>query len=353
MIRRPPRSTLFPYTTLFRSGVPADLRHVRRGALLRRRGQAGGVRHPAGPVRPADLRGPLASFGGSDPGAGRRRLSPGAVGGPDGGDRQEAGAHRPLDLEGPGEGDRPDADALCRLRQSGRLRGRHPFQRGFVRLQSVRRAVGGGRVAGRGPGALRPGAFGPAAGAHHVPPPARREAARAGARGAKTSGRPGRRQDQEKRVKILLAYTCHDLGKLEFYSRFTPLGLGYVNGVLRRAGHDARVLNCSAWSWARAARFLKAERPDVFGVSVFTFNRHEAMRLAALARAANPRCFIVAGGPHATHLAHHLLERYPQVDVVVRGEGEETMLDLVQARGRGDLERSLPSIAGVTFREPA
>src|SRR3712207_8694046 len=25
MIRRPPRSTLFPYTTLFRSGLPADV----------------------------------------------------------------------------------------------------------------------------------------------------------------------------------------------------------------------------------------------------------------------------------------------------------------------------------------
>src|SRR5690348_18429310 len=25
MLRRPPRSTLFPYTTLFRSGVPGDL----------------------------------------------------------------------------------------------------------------------------------------------------------------------------------------------------------------------------------------------------------------------------------------------------------------------------------------
>src|SRR3712207_8569831 len=32
MIRRPPRSTLFPYTTLFRSRVPPDLRH-RAGGL--------------------------------------------------------------------------------------------------------------------------------------------------------------------------------------------------------------------------------------------------------------------------------------------------------------------------------
>src|SRR5437870_8898203 len=30
MIRRPPRSTLFPYTTLFRSGEHRDEHHVRR-----------------------------------------------------------------------------------------------------------------------------------------------------------------------------------------------------------------------------------------------------------------------------------------------------------------------------------
>src|SRR3712207_6946783 len=42
MIRRPPRSTLFPYTTLFRSGggrEPVD-RAPRNGCLLRRRARA-------------------------------------------------------------------------------------------------------------------------------------------------------------------------------------------------------------------------------------------------------------------------------------------------------------------------
>src|SRR5258708_19976024 len=44
MIRRPPRSTLFPYTTLFRSGLVGlgvgdrrDLLHLRRASLRRRR----------------------------------------------------------------------------------------------------------------------------------------------------------------------------------------------------------------------------------------------------------------------------------------------------------------------------
>jgi anaerobic magnesium-protoporphyrin IX monomethyl ester cyclase len=174
-------------------------------------------------------------------------------------------------------------------------------------------------------------------------------------------------------VKIHLVYKCHDLGKMEFYSRFTPLGLGTITAQLRREGFDATLVNLSAWSWPRVRRFFETERPDVVGVSAFTFNRHEAMRVAALARAANPRALVLAGGPHATHLPHHLLDRYPQIDLVVRGEGEETMLEIARAWAAGRLVRpdrdGAPAlgtdlegagaagpphaIAGVTYRTPA
>src|SRR2546430_13424654 len=42
MIRRPPRSTLFPYTTLFRSG-PTDLVNRRDHRLHRLEGSSGGI----------------------------------------------------------------------------------------------------------------------------------------------------------------------------------------------------------------------------------------------------------------------------------------------------------------------
>src|SRR3712207_8969630 len=70
MIRRPPRSTLFPYTTLFRSGLPRRHR-PRDPAARRRRGQR---RHPAGELL------------GARPHAADRRRSgrrPPAVGGAD------------------------------------------------------------------------------------------------------------------------------------------------------------------------------------------------------------------------------------------------------------------------------
>src|SRR5256885_12523446 len=66
MIRRPPRSTLFPYTTLFRSKV------VVRQALL---GQRGNVRHDRGPLRGGDPeRGDLAFLQVPDRGVERRHV---------------------------------------------------------------------------------------------------------------------------------------------------------------------------------------------------------------------------------------------------------------------------------------
>src|SRR3989441_6257027 len=57
MIRRPPRSTLFPYTTLFRSRgrgavvAPPGRRGARRGCGVRRRGRSRGVRVARGRTR--------------------------------------------------------------------------------------------------------------------------------------------------------------------------------------------------------------------------------------------------------------------------------------------------------------
>src|SRR5690606_19029395 len=58
MTRRPPRSTLFPYTTLFRSGGRG---HRGAGALGGRRRPGPASRPPAGGARPPLLRRPVRS----------------------------------------------------------------------------------------------------------------------------------------------------------------------------------------------------------------------------------------------------------------------------------------------------
>src|SRR3989442_11551485 len=51
MIRRPPRSTLFPYTTLFRSPRRADRERDQRDVQRRARGHAAGEAPPRGADR--------------------------------------------------------------------------------------------------------------------------------------------------------------------------------------------------------------------------------------------------------------------------------------------------------------
>src|SRR3989454_12702431 len=64
MIRRPPRSTLFPYTTLFRSVLVAGARQRGPGGALRERGDVLAVRHAL--VRGRDAERGLQRHAGAD-----------------------------------------------------------------------------------------------------------------------------------------------------------------------------------------------------------------------------------------------------------------------------------------------
>lgn len=61
----------------------------------------------------------------------------------------------------------------------------------------------------------------------------------------------------------------------------------------------------------------------------------------------NPKILTVAGGQHFTATAQESLEAYPEIDVVVRGEGEQTFVELVQALSD---KSSFSKIKGISFR---
>ena len=129
-------------------------------------------------------------------------------------------------------------------------------------------------------------------------------------------------------MKILLAYRCQYGGRNDFYTRQMPLGLGTINAVLRDAGFDSRLANFSRFTWSQVESALREIRPRILGISLFTFNRGAALKIAQVARKVDPSVFVVVGGPHATHLAERVLAHHPAVDAVAIGEGEETLLEL-------------------------
>jgi radical SAM superfamily enzyme YgiQ (UPF0313 family) len=149
-------------------------------------------------------------------------------------------------------------------------------------------------------------------------------------------------------MTILLAYRAHAGGASDPYTSLLPVGLCYINALLKREGHSSRVANLSGRGWKGVEALLKTEKPAILGISQFTHNRMESLRLAALAKGLNPGCFVVLGGPHATSRAREVLLQEPSVDAVVLGEGEETFLELANSVAEG--MRSFAGIRGIAFR---
>ena len=118
---------------------------------------------------------------------------------------------------------------------------------------------------------------------------------------------------------------------------------------IRRRGHEVAVLDClpAQIGWRSLARAMRRYSPDV----VATGENHalyasEALRLVALAREIDPGVITVLGGAHFTNTCDLLWPDHP-VDFVVRGEGEITFGELVDALDAGDREsaRAVPGVA--------
>ena len=128
-----------------------------------------------------------------------------------------------------------------------------------------------------------------------------------------------------------------------------PLGVAYVAGALLGAGHDVRLLAPSRLRSLDEATVATAVRDvDLVGFSSTTPAFPETLRFAAAVKAARPGLPVVLGGYHGTALHRQVLERHQEFDAVVRGEGEETAVELVAAWAGGSPPDR--AIAGVTHR---
>jgi radical SAM superfamily enzyme YgiQ (UPF0313 family) len=88
--------------------------------------------------------------------------------------------------------------------------------------------------------------------------------------------------------------------------------------------------------------------PDIIGFSTNTFNATTSNALSEAVKRQLPNTKIVYGGFHATLNPVKILKAYPFVDIIVRGEGEFTMLDIVNSVEKNS---SLEGVKGVTYRD--
>lgn len=151
-------------------------------------------------------------------------------------------------------------------------------------------------------------------------------------------------------MTILLAYSSGTtiVDESTTFSDLLPLGLCSLHAVLRSKGIDAHLANLSGMDRAQTAELFRRLSPDIVGFSLWTHNRHTTLQLAGLAKQICPQALVMAGGGHATHQAEPLLTSHPELDMIVIGEGEATLLELVEARAS---HRPLTEIPGIAIRQ--
>jgi anaerobic magnesium-protoporphyrin IX monomethyl ester cyclase len=131
----------------------------------------------------------------------------------------------------------------------------------------------------------------------------------------------------------------------DFYQ--IPYGLLSLAAQAIRAGHDVKVLNLSAHPWSEVDALVRALDADVYGISCWTANRRGVALVARCVRAHHPGAQVVVGGPHATALAAEMLAHHQEIDVVAIGEGEETLIEILDRLAKGEPVRG---VAGTAYR---
>ncbi len=154
-------------------------------------------------------------------------------------------------------------------------------------------------------------------------------------------------------MKILLVYPyfIDDRINEEDVSAI-PMGLYYIGAMLRANGYTVDILNGHNLGRVphRIYQVLGDKQPDVVGFSILHANRWGGIDIARMVKKVNPKTDVVFGGVGATFLWEHFLTHFPEIDYVVRGEGEHCFLELV--RFLENQKTNTPShIDGLAFRK--
>jgi radical SAM superfamily enzyme YgiQ (UPF0313 family) len=127
------------------------------------------------------------------------------------------------------------------------------------------------------------------------------------------------------------------------------LGAGYVASWLEKYGHDVALIDSHTFGWdiEKTIEMVLKKNPQAVGISATTNNRFKAIELIRELKKKNQNLFIFVGGPHFAMTAENTLKVVPEIDCVVKGEGEITSQALLDVLVKG---RDFNQVIGIFYR---
>lgn len=143
--------------------------------------------------------------------------------------------------------------------------------------------------------------------------------------------------------------TIQDRYGLKFQSggQTPPTGLANLAAMVRRCGRDTAIVDAAAlgWGYERTVQAVLEGGHRYVGITAVTISISHAGRLARMLKEANRDLVIIAGGPHFSAVPGETLARYPDFDLGVMGEGDHTIVELLEALDQGRNLEEVPGLA--------
>src|SRR5215831_3722111 len=138
------------------------------------------------------------------------------------------------------------------------------------------------------------------------------------------------------------------IGAARIMGDLAPVGILSLAAVLEARGLQPQVvdLNRLYYSWLRntdhntdfcrfAGAYFAERDFDFFGFSTVCSSYPVTLRIAEEVKRAHPNSVVVLGGPQASVVDVATLRVFPSIDLLVRGEAELTLPELIDALTRG------------------
>jgi anaerobic magnesium-protoporphyrin IX monomethyl ester cyclase len=153
-------------------------------------------------------------------------------------------------------------------------------------------------------------------------------------------------------MRILFIHPNYHSGGAEIAGNWPPAWVAYLSGSLKSAGYaDIRFVDAMTnhLSDDQVRAILAEEQPDLIGCTAITPSIYKAQRLLEIAKETCPRAVTVLGGIHATFMYQQVLAEAPWIDAIVRGEGEEIIVDLVRTVDQGRWPADRDRVKGIAY----
>jgi len=129
------------------------------------------------------------------------------------------------------------------------------------------------------------------------------------------------------------------------------LGLSSITAYARQQGINAAIidLRLSHHGIEDTLEWIKKNNPVLVGITAFTTEITAANIIAGMIKEVFPQLPVIVGGPHPSQIPGETLSEFKNIDIVVIGEGEKTIVELVQIFESNKTEE-ISNVQGIAFR---